>query len=126
MKILALAIGVLMISLGLTGLVWPEGLVRIGHYSFTQTGLYVIAALRIAIGLVLFLAATGSRAPRTLRVIGIMVCILGIVTALVSLERARELMAWWSSHGPGFIRIAAVVVVGLGSFIAYSTAPRRL
>jgi hypothetical protein len=124
MKILALAIGVLIILFGLTALVWPEGLLRMGQYSLTQTGLYVIAALRIAIGLVLFLAATGSRAPRTLRVIGILVCVLGVVTALVTLEWARELMAWWSNHGPGFIRVAAVVVVGLGSFIAYSTAPR--
>jgi uncharacterized membrane protein HdeD (DUF308 family) len=126
MKILALAIGVLMILLGLTGLVWPEGLVRLGHYSFTQTGIYVVAALRLAIGVVFFLAATDSRAPRTLRVIGILVCVAGVATALVSIERARELMAWWSSHGSGFVRIAAVAVVGLGSFIAYATAPRRL
>ena len=126
MKILALGIGVLVIFFGLTALVWPEGLLRIGQYSFTQTGLYVIAAVRITIGLVLFLAATGSRAPRTLRVIGILVCVLGVVTALVTLERAQELLAWWLSHGPGLIRIAAVIIVGLGSFIAYATAPRRL
>ena len=126
MKILALGIGVLMILLGVTGLVWPGALVRIGHYSFTQTGIYVVALLRIAIGLVFFLAGAGSRAPRTLRVIGILVCAAGIVTALVSVQRANELMVWWSSHGTGFIRIAAVAVVGLGSFIAYATAPRRL
>jgi hypothetical protein len=125
MKTLAFAIAVLMICLGLTGLAWPEGLVRIGHYSFTQMGLYAVAIIRIAIGLVLFLAAPASRAPKTLRVIGVLVCVAGVATALITIERAQALMDWWSGHGVGFIRIAAVLVVGIGSFIAYATAPRR-
>ncbi len=125
MKILAFAIAVLMICLGLTGLVWPEGLVRIGHFSFTQIGLYIIAVLRVAIGLALYLAAPDSRTPKTLRVIGVLVCVAGVATALISIERAQAMMDWWSSHGSGFVRVAAILVVGIGSFIAYATAPRR-
>jgi hypothetical protein len=125
MKTLAFAIAVLMICLGLTGLAWPEGLEKIGHFSFTQIGLYIVAIIRIAIGLVLFLAAPASRAPKTLRVIGVLVCVAGVTTALISIQWAQALMDWWSGHGVGFIRIAAVVVVGIGSFIAYATAPRR-
>src|ERR1700730_16253923 len=102
MKNLAFALAVLMICLGLTGLVWPEGLVGIGHYSFTHTGLYVIAVLRVAVGLVLFLAAPASRAPTTLRVIGILVCVAGVVTALITIERAQALLDWWMGHGFGF------------------------
>jgi hypothetical protein len=124
MKVLAFAIAVLMICLGLTGLIWPDGLVRIGQYSFTQVGLYVIAILRVVVGLVLFLAARASRAPRTLRVIGVFICVAGVTTALISIERAQALMDWWSGHGFGFVRIGAIVVVGIGSFIAYATAPR--
>jgi hypothetical protein len=125
MKLLAFAIAVLMICLALTGLFWPEGLMRAGHYSFTPVGLYVVAVIRLAIGLVLFLAAPTSRAPRTLRALGVIVCVAGVATALLTVERAQLLLDWWSTHGPGFIRVAAVVVLGVGGFIAYATAPRR-
>jgi hypothetical protein len=125
MKILAFSIAILMIFLALTGVFWPEGLARVGHYSFTRTGLYVVAIIRLVIGLVFFLAAPASRAPRTLRVIGVIVCIAGVATALLTVERAQALLDWWSAHGLGFIRVAAVVVLGVGSFIAYATAPRR-
>ncbi len=125
MRILAFAIAVLMICLGLTGLVWPEGLVKIGHSSFTQTGLYVLAVLRVAIGLVFYLAAPASRAPRTLRIIGILVCVAGIATALISIEWAQALIDWWSGHGVTFVRIAAMAVIAMGCFIAYATSPRR-
>lgn len=125
MKTLALAIAVAMIFLGLTGILWPECLVRVGQYSFTPTGLYVVAIIRLAIGLVSFLAAPASRAPRTLRILGVLVCVAGVATALLSIERAQALMEWWSVHGLGFIRVAAAVVLAVSSFIAYVTAPRR-
>jgi hypothetical protein len=125
MKILAFAIALLAIFLALTGLFWPEGLLKIGHYSFTPTGLYVVAIIRVAIGLVFFLAASASRAPRALRVIGVAVCVAGVAAALFTTAQAQTLLNWWSAHGPGFIRVAAFVVLTLGGFIAYATAPRR-
>ena len=125
MKILACAIGALMILLGLTGIFWPEGLVGVGQYSFTSAGLYVVAIIRVAIGLVLFLAAPASRAPKTLRILGVIVCVGGVAVASLSVQRAQELMNWWATHGLGFVRVAAVVVVAVGGFIAYATAPRR-
>lgn len=113
-----------MILLGLTGIFSPEALVQVGQYSFTPVGLYVVAAIRVIIGVVLFLAAPASRAPRTLRIFGIAVCAAGVAVALLSIESGQALMAWWSAHGMGFIRGAAAVVVAVGSFIAYATAPR--
>jgi hypothetical protein len=125
MKILAFAIALLMICLALTGLFWPEGLTRIGQYSFTSTGLYVVALIRLAVGLVFFLAAPASRAPRTLRILGVIVCVAGLGLAVISIERAHAVMDWWLTHALGFIRVAAVVVLGVASFIVYATAPQR-
>jgi hypothetical protein len=125
MKLLAFALALLMICLALTGMAWPEGLVRVGHYSFTPSGVYVVAAVRLAIGLVFFLAAPASRAPRTLRIIGVIVCVAGLTIAFLSVDRASELLDWWSAKGVGFVRVAAVAVLAVGSFIAYVTAPRR-
>lgn len=125
MKILAFTIALLAIFLALTGLFWPEVLVRIGHYSFTATGLYVVAIIRVVIGLIFYLAAPASRAPRTLRIIGVLVCVAGIAVAMLTIVQEQMLLNWWSANGPGFIRIAALFVLGLGCFIAYATAPRR-
>ena len=124
MKILAFAIAVLMIFLALTGLFWPEGILGVGHYSFTSVGIYVVAIARVAIGLVLFLAAPASRAPKALRVIGVIACVAAVVVAFLSIESGQVLMNWWSAHGPGFVRVAAVVALGVGTFISYATFPR--
>lgn len=125
MKIVACGIGILAILLGLTGVFWPEGLMRVGQYSFTPVGLYVVAAARLAVGIVLFLAAPASRKPRTLRVLGVLVCLAGVAAAVLTIDRGHELAEWWSSHGLGFIRIAAVVVMVVGGFVAHATAPRH-
>jgi hypothetical protein len=125
MKTLAFAIALLIVTIGLTGMVCPDCLVRIGYYSLTPVGLYVVAGLRVAIGLVFFLAAPASRAPRTLRILGVLVCIGGVVTAFLTAERAHAILDWWSAYGVTFVRFAAGVVLVIGSFIAYVTAPRR-
>ena len=125
MKTLAFIIALLIIALGLTGLVCPDCLVRIGYYSFTAVGLYVVAGLRVAFGLVFFLAAPASRAPKTLRILGVLVCVGGVVTAFLTAERAHAILDWWSANGITFVRFGAGVALVLGSFIAYVTAPGR-
>lgn len=123
MKTLAFIIALLIAGMGLTGIGCPDCLVRIGRYSFTPVGLYVVALLRVAIGLVFFLAAPASRAPRTLRILGIVVCIAGVVTAFLTVERAQVLLDWWTAYGAAFVRFGACVALVLGIFIAYLTAP---
>jgi hypothetical protein len=125
MKLLAFAIAMLAMLMALTGLVRPDFLVSLGHYSFSPVGLYVVAIVRLVIGLIFFLGARGSRAPRTLRIIGVLICVAGVVLAVFTVERGDALSEWWTIHGPAFIRRAAVVVLALGAFIAYATAPRR-
>ena len=125
MKTLAFIIALLMVAMGLTGIVCPDCLVRIGHYSFTSIGLYVVAGLRVMIGLVFFLAAPASRAPKTLRILGVLVCIGGVVTAFLSVDRTQALLDWWAAHGSGFVRFGATFALAIGSFIAYLTAPSR-
>ena len=125
MKLLAFGIAILAMFMALTGLVWPEGILNLGRYSFSPVGLYVVALARLAIGLILFLGARGSRAPRTLRIIGVMICVAGLALAVFTVERGDVLSEWWASHGLGFVRVAALFVLALGAFIAFATAPRR-
>jgi len=85
----------------------------------TPAGLYAIAALRIAIGLVFVLAAPASRAPRTLRVLGLIVIIAGLTTPWFGVARAQAILNWLASAGPFWTRVDAGVAMALGGFLVY-------
>lgn len=121
MRVIALLIATLMVLLGLTGVLWPEGLIRQLHQSFSATGLYVIALVRMVLGALLFLAARATRTPKTMRVLGSIIFVAGIATALISVERAQLMKDWMLAHGPDTLRIAACVPLVAGLFVAGTT-----
>jgi len=121
MKAIALFIAALLVLFGLTGVLWPEGLMQLATYSFSRTGLYVVAAARVVLGGLLFFAASATRTPKTIRVIGLLVLIAGIVTAVISPERADLMKDWLVARGPDTLRIAACIPLAAGLFIAGAT-----
>ena len=125
MKLLAFAIAIIAMGFSLTGLVRPEALARMVRYAFTPSGLYVVAVVRLAIGLIFFLGARGSRAPRALRVIGVMICVVSVALAFFTVEYGDALREWWAIHGAGFVPWGSGFAFCLGAFVAYATAPRR-
>jgi hypothetical protein len=125
MKALVLLAAALMILLGLTGVFWPEGLMQLGKYSVTATGLYVVAAVRIILGTLLLVAAGATRMPKTLRVIGFIILVAGVATLLISAQRAQSLIDGLLSRGVEFFRVAACLplIVGLLAGGAALTKP---
>ena len=91
-KTLAFGVTLVIMAVGAVGVVAPSGLVWVAEHSVTSGAFYVIATARVAFGLVLISVASVSRAPRTLRVLGYLILIAGIATALtglVAMDRAR-------------------------------------
>ena len=127
MRGIALLIAALMVLLGLTGVLWPEGLMQLAIFSFTRSGLYVVAAVRIILGALLFVAARATRTPKTVRVIGLILLVAGIATVFISAERAQLMKDWWITHGPDTLRIAACFPLAAGIIIGISalTADRK-
>jgi hypothetical protein len=123
--VLAFIIGVLLIVQGLGGVVAPDVFVGVVRFFQSPPMLYVAAALRIAIGIVLLCAATDSRLPIFLRVFGILIVIGGVLTAFVGVQFAHTILALWASRGPGLVRLFAVVSLALGLFTAYAVTPTR-
>ncbi len=121
MKAIALGIAALLILVGLTGVLYPEGLMDLMKYSFTSTGIYVAAITRMVLGALLLVAATATRTPKTIRVIAVIIFLAGVATALVSPDRAQVLKDWWLSHGPDALRIAACFPLAVGFFILFAT-----
>ena len=125
MKLLALLVALFIIVIGLAGLLAPGALQTIGQYWVTPVGLYVAAALRVGIGLVLVRSASASRAPNTLRVLGVIALVAGLATPFVGVERARAILNWSSAQGPAFVRLLAGFALALGGFIVYAVTTRH-
>ena len=120
MRLLGLIIGVLVVLAGAIGLAAPHVLLSLGRSVITPGGLYAIAALRIALGLFLVVAARASRAPRTLRVLGVIVIIAGLTTPWFGITRTRSILDWWAGPGMPFMRLVTGVVMVMGGFLIYA------
>jgi hypothetical protein len=120
MRIAALLVALFTIFVGIAGIVSPDSLTTVRRLYFaTPAGLYTAGAIRVAMGLVLILCAPTSRAPRTLRVLGALVCMQGLATTLLGPDRARAILEWEAMHS-ALLRAGAVVALAAGGFIAFA------
>jgi hypothetical protein len=119
MRLVGLVLGALVILAGAISFMAPDLRLSLEGSMMTPAGLYAIAAFRLAIGLVFVLAAPASRAPRTLRVLGLIVIIAGLATPWFGVARALAVVNWLASAGPLWTRLDAGVGMALGSFIVY-------
>lgn len=128
MKTVAFVFGLCVIAIGALGILAPSGLAWIAQYFVTPGAFYVVAVVRVAVGVLLISVASASRAPKALRVLGYVVFIAGIATAvmgLVGMGLARAIIEWWLQQGSGVVRLTGILVLALGSFVAYACAPAR-
>ena len=123
MRRLGLVIGALVILASAISFAAPALRLSVERSVMTPAGLYAIATLRIAIGLVFVLAAPASRAPRTLRVLGLIVIIAGLSTPWFGVDRAQAVLNWVASAGPLLMRLDAVVGIAIGGFLMYVFRP---
>ena len=128
LKTLAFGMALVIMAVGTVGILAPSGLVWIAQQFVTTGPFYVIATVRVAFGLLLISVASVSRAPKMLRIVGYIVLIAGITTALtgaLAIERARASIEWWLQQGTGVVRLTGALVLAFGCFLAYACAPAR-
>ena len=117
---LALLVGLVIAVLGVLGFIMPETFLIIGRHSATPVGLWIVACVRVGIGLVLVRAAPSSRSPTGLRVLGAFSFLSGVATPFVGVERARTYLDWWAARGDGVMRVWALVAIAFGIFVAFA------
>lgn len=125
LKFLAVALCALLTVVGLGVMVAPLTMAEVGRWMQTPGGLYGTAALRIVMGASLVGVASASRMSRALRVIGALIILIGLVTPLFGLERARLVLDWWVAQGTTFMRVWALFPVAFGLFLIHAIVGKR-
>jgi len=126
MRIAAFLVVGFTLVVGIVGLISPDygTTVRRAYFGAPLT-LYTAAALRMAMGLVVILAAAASRAPRTLRVMGALMFLQGLTAIALGPEHARTVLEFETRQGHAILRLGAAVALASGVFMAYALTGRR-
>jgi hypothetical protein len=121
MRIAALLVALVTIGVGVIGIVSPDGGTTLRRFYYATPGrFYSAGAIRVAMGLVLILAALRSSWPRTLRVLGALMCLQALVATFLGLEHARAIMEWEGMQRTALLRAGAVVAFASGVFMAFA------
>jgi hypothetical protein len=122
----ALLVALFSIVIGMVGLISPDRLTTVRRVYFaTPVRLYAAGAIRVAMGLVVILCARGSRAPKTLRALGAVMCIQALVATALGPDRARAVLEWESVQRTALLRVGAAVALATGGFIAFAVSGDR-
>jgi hypothetical protein len=125
MRIAVLIVALFTIVVGVLGIVSPDSVTAARRVYFaTPVGLYTAAVVRVAMGLVVILFAPHSRAPKTLRALGAVMCAQALSATLLGPDRARAILAWETTQ-TALLRAGAVVAVAAGGFLVFAVAAGR-
>jgi hypothetical protein len=126
MRIAALLVALFTIVIGIGGLISPESGTEIRRLYFaTPVRLYTAGAVRVAMGLVVILSAAASRAPKTLRALGAVMCMQGLAATLMGPVHARAILEWETMQGTALLRVGAAVALAAGCFLAFAVTGHR-
>ena len=126
MRSAALLVAVFTIVVGILGLISPDSVTTVRRLYFaTPVALYAAGAVRVAMGLVVILCAPASRAPKTLRLLGALMCMQGLTATLLGPNRARAVLEWETMRGTALLRVGAAVALATGAFMAFAVSGHR-
>jgi hypothetical protein len=117
--------GLIIAVVGGVGVVAPSVLLEFGRALQTPDTFYVVTGIRVIFGAILVWVASGSRMPRIVAVIGVLIIVAGLLAPWFGLERSQALLDSWSSRGVVFMQTWAAVAMMFGLFIAYAVGSAR-
>jgi hypothetical protein len=107
-------------ALGLLGLFAPALLVEFARSLSAPPALYAVAMLRVAFGALLLSVGGASRAPTSLRVLGIVILLAGLATPFFGTEQIGEIVISLSDLKLEVVRATSALPLLLGAFLVYA------
>jgi hypothetical protein len=126
MRTAALLVAVFTIVVSIVGIVSPEygTMVRRAYFARPVT-IYAAVALRMVMGLIVIFVARGSRAPKTMRVLGAVMCLQAVTGTVLGPDRARAVLEWETMQGTALLRVGAAVALAAGGFMVFAVTGSR-
>jgi hypothetical protein len=112
--------GALICAIGAWGFARPAALLDLASRLKAPGMLWGLAALRLAIGGVLVISASGTRWPGFIQVLGWVAMISGVITPFFGGERLGRVLDWWTARPAGLIRAWSVLALALGGAIVFA------
>ena len=123
MSVIVSLFGLVIAALGILGVIRPGSLIHFVSAAWqTRAGLYLAITLRLVLGVALIGAASGSRFPDALGILGLISIVAALVASSVGFERLRTFVRWWAARPSGFVRAWALVAAGFGVFLVYAVS----
>jgi hypothetical protein len=122
LKLLAILFAAAIATGGLIGMFAPSLLLEFGRSLQSATALYIVAAIRIVFGVLLLAVAPASRLPTTLRIIGVVIIIAGLLAPVFGVDRSHAMFEWISGQGLSFVQAWVSLAIVFGLFIIYAIA----
>ncbi len=119
MGIVVLIIGVIVSGIGLAVLVKPAKLKDLLYFLVEKDRFYVVAALRVVIGVLFLFAAGSTRSPIFVSVMGILFVLAGVLIPILGPARLRSLVSWWMKRGNWVLRACALVAFAFGVILIW-------
>jgi hypothetical protein len=125
LRLLATAVCLAIAALGLVGVMAPNLLLQLAHALLLPPAIFVVAVIRVAFGVLLFLVAPATRLPQTMRVVGAVIVVAGLVTPLLPTSDLDHALRWFAESGINLFRILAITPIVVGALLAYAINPSR-
>jgi uncharacterized protein YjeT (DUF2065 family) len=119
MSIIVLAIGLIIIVIGLAVLVKPARLKDLLYLLLEKDWFRMVAALRVIIGVLFLFAAGGTRSPIFVSVMGILFISAGVLIPILGPTRLRSLAYWWLKRRDLVLRLWALIALAFGVVLVW-------
>lgn len=116
-----IGIGTIISIICLTGVILPAQLLHALRAAWQYPAALLVAVMvRLAIGVLLILAASRSRFPLTFEILGWFAIVAALLIPLVGRNRIGQLLDWWSRRSRLGIRLWSLAGLAFGCFLVYA------
>jgi uncharacterized membrane protein len=95
MTALALILCAAIAAMGVVVIVKPALAHELTRLLADKKGMWIATAIRAVLALGLLAAASESKAPVVLRIVGLLIVIVAIVVPILGVDRHRRMIDWW-------------------------------
>ena len=115
--------GAVITLFGMVGMVDPKKLVGWVQSAWqAPRGFYLTIFIRLTFGALLLSAASESRFPQALRILGMHSLAAAVLIPIIGFARLKRFVDWWAERPTGWVRIWSLGAVGFGVFLVWAGA----